>query len=588
MKSKTSEREISGVYSNLISFLFFFIIAILSFVRVFFGTELSDEAYSVAEGWIVAEGGIPFITNWSQIPGGVFFTAPFCWLYFKVIGTTSGMFLFLRIASFAMTLLFVYAGFILLNKLSINKMAVFLYLAAYVIPFFHGLIVFRADRPAIFFSWLASLLIAVYYSFICNDISEYKYLVWAGLCSAISILAYAQMIVYCVFLFGFVVIVSLKRKTYVDMMYYIAGGVLAAVVVVGYLIGRGGFNGLILGLQYLVNDVAYFRLGKEYGGGIIGFVKNIFSNFGIVYILAYITIRLITSRGTLKEYSKIVSNSAAFIAAIVCIAWKNLCDNSMRVSFYLFLLLFLIVPLWVGMIRQNKSAIMLLFYTMWIPSGGLMIVTSISTYAEPLTRSLLLANGALLFIIISYYAIYEYAGSIFPKSGIYSLLSLSICALMLLNIYCYIYRDGEFVNLDTKVESGAYKGIYTTSERVAALEEIELIIRQYTRRDDYLLAMECVPFVYLMSDSHPCAPSSWDQSMYYHGFNEDALYRHYFEMVGREPTKIIYVLSEIHNRISIDDESYKFNEFVEDNYDLLYENRNIRYPIVIYTKKVGK
>jgi len=463
----------------------------------------------------------------------------------------------------------------------------FLYLAAYIIPFWHGLTVFRADRPALFFSWISSLLAVCACSSESSADNSKKMIFFSGVCSALSVLMYSQMVVYCLLLFIYIIYYSIKSKKILALM-YIYGGIITAVIITGYLVARGGFDGLINGLNFLIKDVAYFRLPRENNSGIMVFIQDVFENFLFSYIIFWVMAKLgCYLIKSLSKYSRNICNLIALIAGISTILWKNLRVNLMSVTFYLFLLLFLVTPTWIIQIRKRQDLFKSMFFTMWIPSGALMVVASLSTYANPISRTLLLGNGALLFLLVACYALeYEDDKSIneFFRTS-YSIVSILVCVSMILNVYCYIYRDGELFTLNTRVDSGAYKGVYTTSARAEALIEIEEIIRTYTDRDDYLLAMECVPFVYLMSDAHPCTPSSWDQSMYWHGFNEDNIYMDYFAMVGREPSKIIYVISEIHSRVSIDEEGYLFNDFVNENYEILYENREIQYPIVIYSKK---
>lgn len=54
----------------------------ISLIRLFYSAELTDVAYAVAENYLVAEGGLPFINNWS-----LYITA--CTVY-KVVCSTNG------------------------------------------------------------------------------------------------------------------------------------------------------------------------------------------------------------------------------------------------------------------------------------------------------------------------------------------------------------------------------------------------------------------------------------------------------------------------------------------------------------------
>ncbi len=56
-------------------------------------------------------------------------------------------------------------------------------------------------------------------------------------------------------------------------------------------------------------------------------------------------------------------------------------------------------------------------------------------------------------------------------------------------------------------------------------------------------------------------------------------------MTGSVPDRIIYIRSGIHGDISIDCEGYKFNDYVNENYELIYEDRDAMYPVLIYARK---
>ena len=162
--------------------------------------------------------------------------------------------------------------------------------------------------------------------------------------------------------------------------------------------------------------------------------------------------------------------------------------------------------------------------------------------------------------------------------GVVSVLPVLLAGVMsmafIYNAFSYMYREANFNALTVKVTSGPYKGLYTTEERKEGVVALESYARKFTAENDLLLVKDTAPALYLMSGAKPCTPSTWDQELYSMGFDKPDLYYDYFAASGQEPTKIIYVNYGHYETMSIDAE-HKFNQYVNDNFDLVYENRNI-------------
>ena len=104
--------------------------------------------------------------------------------------------------------------------------------------------------------------------------------------------------------------------------------------------------------------------------------------------------------------------------------------------------------------------------------------------------------------------------------------------------------------------------------------ELDRVIDEYVDQEDYVLAMDNDPFIYLMSVGRICTPSTWDQGLYSYHFDQPDLYYDYFKVTGTEPSKIIYFNYGRDETMSID-VNYRFNEYVLSNFELIYEDRNI-------------
>ena len=75
----------------------FALVCVAMLVRMHFAIDFTDESWYVAEPFLVANGAIPYVNNWSQTPG---FTVPLAFFYKMfcgINGGTEGIFLFSRL-----------------------------------------------------------------------------------------------------------------------------------------------------------------------------------------------------------------------------------------------------------------------------------------------------------------------------------------------------------------------------------------------------------------------------------------------------------------------------------------------------------
>jgi hypothetical protein len=224
----------------------------------------------------------------------------------------------------------------------------------------------------------------------------------------------------------------------------------------------------------------------------------------------------------------------------------------------------------------------------WFPTYTWIIITGIGTYATMLSRHQLLKNASFLFGIFCVFAIND----AFVKRNDFSesekcnhkptilpaiipvIIMMILSFTYLFNAYSYIYRDDSIRSLNTTIKSGPYRGIRTTKERAEGLIELNRIVNSFIDADDYVLVLDNDPFIYLMSEGHICAPSTWDMALYSYGFDQPELYYDYFKVTNSDPTKIIYFDYGRDETLSIDT-TYKFNEYVRNNYILIHEDRHI-------------
>lgn len=173
-------------------------------------------------------------------------------------------------------------------------------------------------------------------------------------------------------------------------------------------------------------------------------------------------------------------------------------------------------------------------------------------------------------------------------------LSGNVCVLgMMTAILCLsisfhsFYREEEYGSLDTEVEDGIYKHLYTTGKRHAVIGRIQEELKNYIRPQEgmtMLAANHFVP-VYMISGMRPVTPDIWDAMGTNRGNKSSEPLLAYMERTGREPDYILFEDYE-GNMYWYDDPAYSFNLYISDNYELIYESEEIHngYRTAIFRK----
>ena len=152
--------------------------------------------------------------------------------------------------------------------------------------------------------------------------------------------------------------------------------------------------------------------------------------------------------------------------------------------------------------------------------------------------------------------------------------TLGVTAAMVMNTYQYVYRDSEIGKLNYKVESGVYKGLYTTEERGRDVMELEAFLNQSVEETEYYAFRDNVPAGYLMMHKGiMCDRSTWDCLQYTYGKTAQANLYAYYQRRGIIPNKIIYVDFGRDKQLSIDTEGFPYNAFVKAYYGMTGETK---------------
>lgn len=567
------------------------VVAFLWF-RLYFGVEVTDEAYWVAEPYLVTRGEVPVVDLWSQTPLTSLLIAPIIQLYLKINNGAAGIMLFMRQFAFLFRLIVTVFVFLLLKTRIPAKQAL-----AYSVCMFSVSLLATSNLNynilSMYLLWLAAtmLFVATQASLPKATWLFYTAGVVMGLC-AIAHIAYG---ISC-FLFVVILFFYDKRSCGKVPLFavYIVGGLSVALLITLVLCAMGGGpEALWTGVQNVL-AYNYFKIPKitllQQLSAVCSTVYLIFVlKLGIPILLA-ITLPLLLKKRLDSHKLKQIYYILLVLLTCLLIIWVLFRADRASSANYILLVLGILLPFYIILSGQSSKQWGRLFFFFGLPCLVQWIAVSVSAHGSILTRMYILSSLATLVVIFNGYALEK----LFPIAQTKKRLRFSIHTIGALLTFCivmgnsfsdylFVYRDESIPNLTTKVETGVYCGLYTTAHRAQALVRFENTVQRLTNADETILFADLMPSAYLMTQAQPFTPTTWDPSMYRYGFQDDSHYQRYFAQQQGIPDKIIFVNSE-EQVLSINDPDNAFARFVRDNYVQIYQDDVGLFGIILYEK----
>ena len=106
--------------------------------------------------------------------------------------------------------------------------------------------------------------------------------------------------------------------------------------------------------------------------------------------------------------------------------------------------------------------------------------------------------------------------------------------------YGYVYRDAPVSELRTRVDSGIYKGLYTTRNNADYVAKVEAGLSTFLmKEDETVFTVNNIPYMYLMMKRKPLCPQTWDAQFLARGYTSAEPVLSYFDYIGEKPSVII-------------------------------------------------
>lgn len=566
---KKVELNRENLFTILILLTGFGVFAAITY-RMFIGVATTDEMFGISESILLVNGATPYVNQWTQTAGFSIFAAPILSLFHYFKGDYEGILIFCRIIKVLLTL---GVSFLIAVNMKKNGMHRNYSLLGGIVFALSGTIIspFHYTHIAIAFIVLGW----IYCIWIFKDIgTRYKHFFIIGVFYALSIYSHPTEIVPAIILFLPIILFShMYRKKSLGM--YIFGGIATAGAFTIWMIIRGGgFARFIYGMDTIFNHNGYYQLGHASVGGnfkeLFLFEKNI-----IVIFLVFACGELLLKKWRLQWIGECgylilalgytffgTSRSSwaihiGFIAAAF-ILWRTryiLRIEYLRKCYFFFFLPLLGSTLTLGLVGINYLQDRIpMMRCVW-----LLIITYIYYMWTPRIK---IKVFALITILVFFATIQMTDRFADPKD------------------------DASLKECTYHIDTGIFKGIYSDESVAKRLLAQEKYLNNLLKPTDKVLYMECVEYAYLMTNAFPFAPSTFDESMYSYGFNDDTIYQRYFKTMGGFPDYIIYIDTGRDPVLSIDVPNYRFTKFVKDNYDMIDRQSIYGKDIVVYKRQI--
>lgn len=576
------------------------VIALLMLVRVFYGTELTDEAFYVSNTMAMMRGNVPYVYGgFGFATGGTFPLIPFLFVYGLFVPDDAGIFLYSRICFMLFWWLTVVVGYRFLKKDFKRSSA--LLISAFMLAFAgggQGLYNFSYNTTPLAVTYMAGLII--------YDAVEHKSkrsplkLFLSGFLMGIAFLGHAG---YAVAILTFAIVIVIRTKgikgKILNVVCCVAGGLLELAVVFIPIIAQTSLSSVLGGTRMYWKPVwKPLALGyiRDITTGKLAEVAGLFGLILPCFIVAVAVAYALSTRYIRENEKKLEKSgyaalavSAVVVAMVLLFARLQVRATASSGNWYWGAIATLGIPA-LFCLRKHRGHPVLLYmgiYPIVYSFGEILFVTN----STSLSRLSYAAPALAIYFLV----MLNEDGEL---TRLLAAVAVAACTMaMMVNNYRYVYRDGHFAKLTSVVKSGVYKGIRTTGDRAKDLPELEEYLNKVIAGGEPYAFRDNVPAGYLMVRTGTmCDKSTWDCMNYaYLADNNRDIYDNptelyaYYQKRGMFPKKYIYVEYGSYDKLSIDDDGYKFTEFVRSCYEKTADfalNATFR-RVVVYEYKGG-
>lgn len=492
--------------------------------RIQRGMETTDESFYASVGYRIAKGNIPIKEMWEMQQTSYILLYPFFKIYTLIKGS-EGIQLAMRFFNLVLSIFAALPLAIFLKKLTSTKFSCLL-ITCYAVYAPFSLYTLGYNNMLFHFGVLTVGFLLMGYM---EDNHIYFFL--SGSSIALMAFCYPTQIITCCLLsiflpvFLFMLKATDKKGKYLA---FLCGGIQIAIIIITLLFLLCGFHGLQTGIHGMLSDAAYGSAKSISPLLFWEIIKYYFMPLQwfplLIFILCTILLLIFPAN---KLYGLIAM--AVFPGICYYFSWNfdfyatNTMGHIMQLCSYAFPIM-----LCCKECRQNKYVHAIL-WLQYVPCFLIYTVVSLSS-----AGSYMQANNCLIIAALAGMEAWLLTIASFKHLYKYTLLKVSFPLLLsgclLLAFYKVVYRDSPIEFLTSKMESGPFKGIYTTESWNEYYTNTYELLQKMQEKEKTVCILYRANFAYLMLDQMiPCTPATWG---IYDSINNEQTFLYFFENVN--------------------------------------------------------
>lgn len=515
----------------------FAIVGAILFFRAFYGMDTTDETFYLATAKRFHDGDLLFRNDWNSAQTFGLLLVPFYRLYVSVVGNNEGIILCMR-SCFVILAVFV-AGFTYKVLYRYTKIfSASLWAALCILVYARGNIITCSYYSLGFYSFLLSILWWM-------DAGEEGKKRWKLLLSGISFSISVLCMPYMAVLFPIILFVGIYKKhkkrdiLFSKVLIFSVGVAFSALIFLIYFVSVIPWLELMELLPFIFCDPGMesenileqlFSLAKY-------FVATFMKFTWPIYLFTFSIIILIRLKKLNNIYVLKIIPYVLLIEFLVQLIYvRGYFEGGIITTTFLYMLQMQILYFDIREKELEKYFIIpgLLFGVVWVAGSNV--------DQRVINMAFLLMNLWAIPLLWK-----------FKRGKKYEIICMRcpVCIMFLVLFMIRIldiYRDGALTQLNTKVETGIMKGIYTEQDRAQAYTNVVDMLRRYTDEKDTIVTVGCDPWIYLETEASCGAYTVWQVS------DGDNLLRKYYEM---NPDKIPNVVVHVSDLVN----TYEFWRF---------------------------
>lgn len=532
MRSRKKEKWVVLVTGAVLLFIFIY--------RLFFGVELTDETFYAGIANRIYLGNVPLYDMWEQAQTSSLVIYPFLFLFRKITGSIDGIQLFVRLLYLGFAILSSIPFYLVIKKIG-RGIAGIAPLFALLFVCYAPFSIYSVSYNTLLNAAMMACCSLVYLAFE-SERNRKKLLFGAGAIIAFGAFVYPTCILFCALLGGYLFIIYWRRsdikQSFHIVKWFVFGGGCTCFLILGLLTVFVTPTAMLHGIQGILSDPAY-----AIGGG-KSLLMNLFNKIWELLVYVFISFRMwivvavfvlvcfLKRKYPRIKYIMIVMPCVIFV--LVCIPTLFQGNGGLSLTGFAESI-FCLMPFIYFLSDKTRTVCKKIIISFWIPALLVFCNVALSSAGEVVQTGHSLITGAMGVVVIYVLVINEVSRARDEKKQVIGrnvASYLSICCFICIFIgafYLYTYRDARPWNAPVRMESGPYKGLYTTAERKKELYHVETMLKEIEEKEKSILILHKAVWWYGYLDMKPATATIWGINGKRYPNNEEFMLEYYKE-----------------------------------------------------------